>query len=274
MNDRILEALQYLPPWEWPENARDVLLKALRQEPGDDDDRLLAAALAGDSAMVDREFANALATILADNSAPDELRAQAAISLGPVLEEMDLADELDHRPIPAHDFQRIRWEMHALFLDDDTPKEVRRRILEASVRAPAPWHQDAIRKAYAGNDREWRLTAVFCMTYVQGFDDRILESLDDPDSEIRREAVCAAGNREVRGAWAKVAALLDSQDTEKSLLLAAIEAAVAIRPRHAVPRLLRLCDSEDEELVDAAHEALTLAELFASDDFEEDPANW
>lgn len=43
------------------------------------------------------------------------------------------------------------------------PKEVRRRVLEGSVRAPQDWHKDAITEAYAGNDELWKLTAVFAM---------------------------------------------------------------------------------------------------------------
>ena len=57
------------------------------------------------------------------------------------------------------------------------PKELRRRILEASVRAFEPWHPDAIRTAYASSDQEWVLTAVFAMAHIKGFDEQILESL-------------------------------------------------------------------------------------------------
>ena len=45
----------------------------------------------------------------------------------------------------------------ALF-DSSIPKQVRRRILEASVRAPEDWHQNAIRAAYSSGDKDWMLT--------------------------------------------------------------------------------------------------------------------
>ena len=76
------------------------------------------------------------------------------------------------------------------------------------------------------------------MRYVCGFADRIVAALDDPDAEIRREAVCAAGNWEVDAAWPYVAALLTVKDTDRALLLAAIEAGVGIRPREAQPLLV------------------------------------
>jgi hypothetical protein len=46
------------------------------------------------------------------------------------------------------------------------------RILEASVRAPQDRHPDAVRAAYASGDAAWKLTAVFRMADVRGFEDR------------------------------------------------------------------------------------------------------
>ena len=112
-------------------------------------------------------------------------------------------------------------------MDASVPEDVRRRILEASVRAPQDWHQDAIRAAYASDDDAWRLTAVFCMRFVRGFDEQILEALDSENPDIHYEAVCAAGSWEVDAAWPHITALVTSRKTEKSLLLAAIEAVAA-----------------------------------------------
>jgi hypothetical protein len=59
--------------------------------------------------------------------------------------------------------------------------KVRRRVLEASVRAPQDWHQEAIREAYSSGDESWRLTAVFCMRFVRGFKDQtFLKGHDEP----------------------------------------------------------------------------------------------
>jgi hypothetical protein len=90
--------------------------------------------------------------------------------------------------------------LQKLYFDNGIPKEVRRRILEASVRAPESWHQNAIQAAYSSGDKDWMLTAVFAMGRVRGFDDQILEALKSADPEIHYEAVEAAG------AWGLAAA--------------------------------------------------------------------
>ena len=121
MTDVDLTILEVTPPWEWPSDAREAVLKRLRDNQADEAERLLAAELAGEIVIVSQDLTKALTAIVADQGASDELRAQAAISLGPVLEEMDVyeplgygLDELDSPPIPPHEFQRIRWELNSL----------------------------------------------------------------------------------------------------------------------------------------------------------------
>ena len=53
-------------------------------------------------------------------------------------------------------------------------KEVKRPILEASVRAPEKWHKNAVAAAYRSKDEDWKLTAVFCMRFIRGFDKQIV----------------------------------------------------------------------------------------------------
>lgn len=199
-----LTILEVTPAWEWPANAREVLLGKLRDSQANESERLLAAELAGETVVVNEEVTKALSAIVADRGASDELRAAAAIALGPVLEEMDVyeplggsLDDLHQPPIPPHEFRRIRWELQSLYRNEDTPKLVRRRILEAAVRAPEGWQEEAVQQAYGADDGEWRVTAVFCMGHLRGFADEILKALDDPDAEVRSEAVRAAGEREL-----------------------------------------------------------------------------
>ena len=272
MTDIDLTILEVTPPWEWPRNAREVLLSRLRDDETDEAERLLAAELAGETVVINEELTKALSEIIADRDASDELRGTAAIALGPVLEDMDVyeplgggLDEFDRPAIPAGEFQRIRWELKALYLNEDTPKLVRRRILEASVRAREEWHQDAIREAYDRDDGEWRLTAVFCMGHVPGFADKILESLDDPDEEVRFEAVRAAGLREIRAAWPQVARLLRSPDTDKDLLLTAIEASVGVRGKATIEFLDQLAESEDRDVAEMARGAMKTANALYGD---------
>jgi hypothetical protein len=104
------------------------------------------------------------------------------------------------------------------------------------------------------------VTAVFCMSYVRGFEDQILESLDSKNPDIQCHAVLAAGNWEVDAAWPHIAASLTSRKTPKTLLLAAIEAAPNIRPEEAFDLLEDLLNSKDAEIRDAVSEAMSLAQ--------------
>ncbi|MEE8303510.1 MAG: hypothetical protein V3S24_13875, partial [Candidatus Tectomicrobia bacterium] len=144
------------------------------------------------------------------------------------------------------------------------------RILEAAVRAPQAWHQEAVRTAYGSNDDGWRLTAVFCMRFIRGFDEQILEALNSDDSDIHYEAVCAAGNWEVDAAWSHVAALVTEGQTDKDLLLAAIEAVASIRPRQAGTILGDLLNADDEDIADAVFEALSMSGHLSELDDEDD----
>jgi hypothetical protein len=138
------------------------------------------------------------------------------------------------------------------------------------VRAPQDWHKAAIRDAYSSGDEDWKLTAVFCMQFVRGFDDQILESLDSKNPDIHYEAVCAAGTWEVDAAWPHIVALVTSEETEKALLLVAIEAVASIRPQEAGAILIDLTDSGDEDIVEAAYEAMALAEGPLDDEYDDE----
>jgi hypothetical protein len=260
-----LKSLKDLPPWDWPADADKMLLGILLDEQADASDRLLAVSLAGDYTVINDELANALISIVRNAELSEEMRATAAISLGPALEHVDIEEFEDPDDILITEgvFHRIQELFYSIYTDNDTPKEVRRRVLEASVRAPQDWHEDAIHTAYSTDDEDWKLTAVFCMQYIRGFDEQILEALDSENSDIEYEAVCAAGNWKVDAAWKHVANLVTSHDTEKSLLLAAIEAAVGIRPEEAPVIIVDLTQSDDEDIVEAAYDAIAMAKAIA-----------
>jgi hypothetical protein len=205
------------------------------------------------------------------------LRARAAIALGPVLEESDTDgfEDPDDVAITQSTFRNIQDSLQKLYFDSSIPKEVRRRILEASVRAPENWHQNAIRAAYSSGDKDWMLTAVFTMRWVRGFDDQILEALKSPDPDIHYEAVEAAGNWGVSAAWSHIEALVQSAATPKPLLLAAIGAVAGIRPAEARETLGELADSDDEEIAEAAQEAICMADALSDEeDDEEAGSEW
>jgi hypothetical protein len=268
-----LKTMKDTPPWDWPENAGTILLETLRDDQSDEPNRLLAAELAGDSTVINGELADCLLSIVRNGEEPEHLRAKAVISLGPALQ---LADEGGYEgdpeepPFAEDTFRKIQDSLRKLSMDTGVPKEVKRRILEASVRAPQDWHQGAIRSAYSSDDEDWKLTAVFCMRWVSGFDDEILEALESRNPDIHYQAVCAAGSWEVDAAWPHVAALVTSKDTGKPLLLAAIDAIAGIRPQEAAEILAGLTGADDDEIAEAASEALAMAEGLANNDFDDE----
>ena len=277
-----LTRLARIPPHEWPPNGGNTLRAVLDDRQADESDRLLAAELAGEVVVIDDDLAGILLSLVGDAAASEPLRCRAALSLGPVLEQMDLYSDddflgLDEEtlgapPISEHTFRRIQETLRVRYLEDEVPPEVRRHVLEASVRAPADWHWDAVREAYRREDRDWRLTAVLAMCHVRGFGDQIIAALDDPDAQIRCAALAAAENWEVDAAWPRVSALLVAPGIDKALLLAAIEAGATICPQEAEPLLLELGDSDDAEIAAAAMDAAMRAEAAIEDEFEE--AEW
>ena len=276
-----LKQLAATEPWDWPEGAGAAILAVLQDDAADQTDRELAAELAGEMVVINDHLAGILLDLVGNADQPDDLRAIAAIALGPCLEEADTmgfdepAFDEDELTITEPTFNRIVERLHQLYQDESAPKPVRRRILEAAVRAPRDWHGEAVRAAWAQDDREWRLTAVFCMQFVNGFDDEILAALESDHPEIHYHAVCAAGSWELDPAFRHVAGLAIDEKTEKELRIAAIEAVGTIRPDEAATVLAGLTEHEDEDIADAAMEALVMARGLKEDDFDEsDEGDW
>ncbi len=267
-----VKTLQEIPPWEWPDGTAEILLEVLQDQQSDAADRLVAAELAGDFVVVNEDLVAALLEILRSAHEAEDLRGNAAIALGPVLEQGFITefDDPDDVPISEETFDTIRESLRALYADGSVPDAVRRRILEASVRAPDDWHADAVRAAYARSEHAWKLTGAFCMRFLRGFDAQILAALESGDPELEYEAVCAAGNWELGAAWPHVAALVTSENIDKALLLAAIEAVGCIRPHEAADILDELTNSDDEDIADAANEALAMAGVLNDLDDEDD----
>jgi hypothetical protein len=274
-----LSDLQDMEPWQWPPNAAKLFLEILTDTNASTKDRLTAADLAGDFTVINDRLSDALLKIAGNAAEPAELRAAAAISFGAVLEQGDLFgfEDPDDVPVTEETFERIQSTLHDLYSDRSVPVLVRRRALEASIRAQQDWHPEAVAQAYSSGDRDWRLTAVFAMRWVRGFDDLILQALQSTDPEIHIEAVQAAGDREVKAAEIHLLGLIRDAATAKPLLLAAIEAVAGVAPADAATILSDLLDSDDEEIADAAEEAIDSAkvrEMAQDDDADENGAAW
>lgn len=267
-----IHTLNEIPPWDWPENAEEFISKVLREKNAPVSDRVLAAELAGDHVVMNDDLGGLLLTIIQDNGEPEELRAKAAISLGPALDYGNMMefDDPDDIVLSEKVFHKVQKQLQDIYQDANTSKILRRRALEASVRAPMDWHKQAIQEAYRSNDQEWLLTAVFCMGYVKGFEDQILESLESENPDIFYEAVCSAGKWGVKAAWPYVKEIITGDDMDKPLLIAAIDAAIHINPYESVDILSELSYSDDEEIAEAADEALSMAGIYADDPDEYD----
>jgi hypothetical protein len=107
------------------------------------------------------------------------------------------------------------------------------------------------------------------MGYIKGFEDKILESLESENPDIYYEAVQSTGNWGIKEAWPHIKELLLKEDIDKWLLIAAIEAAATVNPEESVEILMGFEDSEDQDIADAAEDALITAGM-AADDFDDD----
>ena len=270
-----IEDFLEIPPWDWPREAGTIFRDVLMDSRASESDRLIAAQLAGDMTVINDDLALLLLEIASNAGESEQIRAKAVISFGPALEDSDSVGFEDpdvDDPISPQTFQTIQGSLRKLYFDDSIPREVRRRVLEASVRAQQSWHQNAIRDAYSGGDRDWMLTAVFAMRWVSGFDDQILEALKNPDPEIHYAAVIAAGDWELDAAWPHIVALVTNVVTPKRLLIAAIGALGSIRLREAVEILGVQPPSRDEDIAEAVSEVFGMASHSSDDpDDEEDP---
>ena len=267
-----ISTLAELAPWDWPEEAAEAIRAALESNDTPAEERELAAEMAGELVVMDDEMAGSLLALLRRADLPDELRGAAALALGPCLEECDTVgfEEPDETTISKQTFERVLGALRELYHDESEATEVRRRALEASVRAPQDWHPEAVRAAHASDDPDWRLTALFCMEYIRGFEPEILAALDSDNEEQLYHAICAAGAWEVDGAWKAVRAVALDDSADPELRIAAIEALVGIRPAESREVLGDLLDDNDEEIADAAGEAMAMAESFAEFADEED----
>ncbi len=257
-----------IPPWEWPGNAGEMLKEVLDDPSAVLSDRLIAAEMAGDLVVFDNDLAATLLIVVSNNDEPVELRKKAVISFGPAFEHVDLYefDDPDDIVISEEVFHKLKKSLKHLFYDASVPEEVRRSILEAVVRAPEDWHTAAVRAAFGSSDEPWQLTAIFCMRFLEGFDPQILKSLKSNNPNIRYHAIAAAGNWELQEAWPSIQGLFSDPDIDKRMLFAAIDAAAGIATPEAISALSRCLTSDDDDIVEAAEEALTMLSLDVHDD--------
>lgn len=269
-----MHKLAAIPFWDWPLSAATEILAVLKDQGAEPEERLLAAELAGTLMPVYDDLAEELIQIIEDKEEDEALRGRVVTSLGAALDEADL-DRYQNPIFPAWDepllpsptFDRAREALRSVYEDLAAPELVRRMALEAGIRFEEPWHTGAVRTAYHHGDPEWRITAVFCMRWVEGFSAEILDSLETRDPELLLQAVLAIRDQALREAWPNMSRLVKTgsldgtplpgdEDTAREILFAAIQAVAIIRPLEAPGVLSGIIDSEDEDLSEVALQAV------------------
>ncbi len=256
------------------------LVAALRDPDGEV--RLRALEEAVDEA--DDELAEEMIRLLLED--PDEeVRARVPIALGPTLELC--WDELDEEgrlppisdwnlnPLTQGVYDRLVETLRRVYLDGAAPELVRRRVLEGAVRSPLPWQEKATAAAFRSENELWRITAVFCMGHLSGFDDQIVEAFDSGSEAVRYEAIRAAGLRGIQRLARPLLALAEDPEADVDERVAAIGALPALEHPRATDLLDELCADPDEAIAEAAEEALdelsmmAMAEEALGDDWDE-----
>jgi hypothetical protein len=158
-----LSTLQDSAPWEWPAETDLLILRTLEERNNDASDRLLAATLAAEPLIMSDKLARLLLAIVGNGEESEALRSQAALSLGPILEEADMEEFEDPERVGISEttFKLLKKTLHQYYRDAAIPEEVRQRVLEAAAHAPEDWQRDAIRAAFYRPSVSWQLLAVF-----------------------------------------------------------------------------------------------------------------
>lgn len=248
-----LHVLSDLGIWEWPDEGKLLVMQGLASDQAEQ--RLAALECVGES--LDRELMTLSMDLLEKD--PEELvRAAAAIALGPALEMMSTEvdddqgdDDLDPEdaaelPLSVDSYRALEERLQQIALDATQPVEVRRRCLEAAVRSKRSWQGDAVRQAFAQSGIEWRLTAVFCAGFLDGFRGEISEALDHEDPEVRMEAIRAAGECGIEALGPEILDIAKDEEILLPLRLAAIDALVPLAPDGTHEFLEKLAGGEDD----------------------------
>ncbi|MGD2114718.1 MAG: HEAT repeat domain-containing protein [Acidobacteriota bacterium] len=289
------------PPLDSFDETTRPLVQALRS----DDPDLRATALAEIADVVNDPLARELLRFAREphpgRSDDVEERGHALIALGPTL-QICWEDEDDDGTLPAPPpdatlfeeaffthplstavYEQVRNELRHIYHDADLPKLLRRRALEAAVRAPRDWQRDAAGAAWRSDDPEWRITAIFTMGFLGGlpeddFDDEIAEAFGSDDPLVRRQAILAAGRAGVERLAGPVMDLAGDRHADREDRLAAIEALGEWMLSDAAELLQDLLGDPDAEIAEAAEWALDEATLLSEldDELDElgDPEGW
>lgn len=193
-----------------------------------------------------------------DDSA--EVRAVAAASLGRFVLMGEL-EQLD--PTVA---RRIENVLLDAFSGSESDITVRRRALESLAYSTQDYVHGLIDEAYQDDDDGLRVSAVFAMGRSADlrWENIVLSELDSSDNGMRFEATRASGELELADAVPELIGFLQEDDIE--LRDSAVWALGRIGGPEARRALQACVESTDEDLREAAEDALAEIDVYAGDD--------
>lgn len=224
----------------------------------DSDAQVRADAIRGLWEYDHRDLIEPLIKLLSSDSDTD-VRAEAALALGRFVLQWEFGALRDRY------FRRVEEVLRQALANDEEEMEVRARALEAIGACSLPWVRQAIRQAYAADDRRLRVSAIHAMGRNCDPDwlPILFRELSSGDPEMRYEAALACGSLADEAAVPRLAPLLEDEDAE--VRAATIAALGEIGGREAKAVLMRYLDHPSRAVRDAVREALSLV------DFDEDP---
>jgi HEAT repeat protein len=182
----------------------------------------------------------------------EKVRSEAAFALG----DFVYRGELEEISAPLYD--EIMDRLLAILKGRDSPL-VRRHALESasySCREEIPL---MIEKAFKSSEKPWILTALLSMgrSADERWEDSIVSLMTSPDTEIKVEAILAAGELELASTRQTLLDLLNDPDTDPDVKVSAIWALSKIGGDAVRPTLEKLLEeAEDDEEYEFAEKAL------------------
>jgi HEAT repeat protein len=186
------------------------------------------------------------------------VRAAAATALGKYI----YLKEIEELPIKyGHLIENTLKD--TIYLPDEDV-EVRRRAVEAIAFSCEAGIDAIIEAAYYDEDEKMQVSAIFAMGRSANADwrERVIEELDNPNTEIRFEAVRACGELEAKEAVPKLATLLE-EDDDMQVMEMALWSLGRIGGETARDILALYADGDVEALALAAESAMEELDLFS-----------
>jgi hypothetical protein len=117
-------------------------------------------------------------------------------------------------PVSKECFRDLADGLREIYNRPETPKLVRRKVLEAAVRGEDDWTREAIEEAWDKNDVEWKMTAAFGAHYVTDCNHILEEALRMDEEKILVEALrSAASNTDIPGCFDRFVSLARDRNT-------------------------------------------------------------